>query len=300
MRPLLPLLLLAACTQPHLPAERPANACEAGAWPAKEIAIRLKVGRAERKAIVLIPASAGPHDVVVNLHEFRSNPRTQLRYSGWARHLSENDAIVVAPDGYFATWNAGSCCGRAVEKHVDDVAFLDALVARLDEVACTSGRVLATGIGNGGMMAEMWACESDVPDAVISVGGSLQWPECRNARPIPLLHYHGADDAFIPADASKVGLAAQEDIPHPVSHAETIWAARNRAAPTQPVTAGALSCKRWEGAAPVHSCTIAGATDTWPGAPDGQVASESPLRDATLGGWAWVRAQWDAAAATSP
>jgi len=294
MRSLLPIALLCACTQPHLPAERPADACAAGAWPQKEIAIRLKVGRAERKAIVLIPASAGPHDVVVNLHEFRSNPRTQLRYSGWARHLSHNDAIVVAPDARYATWNAGSCCGRAVDKHVDDVAFLNAVVARLDAVACTSGRVLATGIGNGGMMAQMWACESDVPDAVISVGGSLQWPECRNARPIPLLHYHGADDAFIPADARKIGLAAQEDIPHPLAHAERIWAARNRAEPAASVTAGALTCARWEGEAPVHSCTIAGGADTWPGAPDGQIASDSPLRDATLGGWAWVRAQWGA------
>jgi polyhydroxybutyrate depolymerase len=299
MRWILPLVLV-GCTQHHLPTERPADACAAGAWPRAEIAVRVPVGRGQRNALVLIPATAGPHDVVVNLHEFRSNPRTQLRYSGWADHVTDSGVIVVAPDARYATWNAGSCCGRSIEKHIDDVAFLDALMARIDAVTCTTGRVMATGIGNGAMMAEMWACESDVPDAVVSVGGSLQWPECRNRRPIPWLHYHGSDDAFIPMDARKVGLAAQEVIPHPVTHAETVWAARNRASPAAPVDDGALRCRTWTGAAPATSCVVEGGADTWPGAPDGPVASGHPLADATRGALGWVREAWGPAPVGAP
>lgn len=296
MRTLLVVPLLVACTQPHLPETRRSTACEAGSWPGTEVAIRVKVGSKVRNAIAIFPRTAGPHDLVVNMHEFRSNPRTQLKYSGWAKHLDTIDAIVVAPDARYAVWNAGTCCGRAVDKHVDDVAFLDALVARVDEVACTSGRVLATGIGNGAMMAQVWSCESDIPDAVLSVGGSLQWSECRNPRPVPLLHYHGADDTFIPLDGSESGLVAQEDAPFPLQHALDAWAQRNGATETTTVRSGDLHCAQYAGKAPITSCIIQGGADTWPGAPDGAVDSPSPLADATLGGWTWVRHAWDAAA----
>lgn len=294
MRSLLIVPLLVACTQPHLPETRPSTACEAGSWPGSEVAIRVKVGSKARNAIAIFPRTAGPHDLVVNMHEFRSSPRTQLKYSGWAKHLDTVDAIVVAPDARYAVWNAGTCCGRAVDKHIDDVAFLDALVARVDEVACTSGRVLATGIGNGAMMAQVWSCESDIPDAVLSVGGSLQWSECRNPRPVPLLHYHGADDTFIPLDGSESGLVAQENAPFPLQHALDAWAKRNGATEASTVRSGDLHCAQYTGKAPITSCIIQGGADTWPGAPDGAVDSPSPLADATLGGWTWVRHAWDA------
>ncbi|TVQ90410.1 MAG: hypothetical protein EA397_12545 [Deltaproteobacteria bacterium] len=300
MRICLLALFAAGCFQPHLPQERPDNACEAGAWSPRETVITVKVGRAERRALVWFPPSEGPHDVVVNLHEFRSSPRTQVKYSGWAQHLYELDAILVAPDAKYAMWNAGKCCGRSVDKLIDDVAYLNAVVKRLDEVACTSGNVLATGIGNGAMMAQMWACESDVPDAVVSVGGSLQWPECRNARPIPLLHYHGSDDTFIPLDGSATGLVAQENAPFNLDHALGLWVNRNAARASESVQAGALSCRQWTGKAPITSCIIEGGRDTWPGAADGAVASESPLANATTGAWAWVKHAWSKAPEASP
>lgn len=304
-RPLAPLSLLGvaavgmalgACTQPHVPDARPANACDADAFPRAEMVLTVKVDGRSRRALVWMPNSPGPHPIVVNMHEFRANPRTQAKYSGWVDFVTESNAIVVAPDGRYATWNAGECCGRAVTKHINDVAFLDAVVKRLDEVACTDGQVMATGIGNGGMMAEMWACESDLPDAVVSVGGSLQWRECRIKRPIPYLHYHGAADTFVPMDASPTGLAKQENIQRTLEHGLGIWAQRNGAAEGAPVTVGDLSCREWTGAAKMTSCVIAGGTDTWPGAPDGVVKSDSALADATRGAWSWVQHEWAAEA----
>jgi len=294
----LPLLAL-GCTQPHVPAERPANACEQGAFPRSEMVLEVTVDGRERRALVWMPPQAGPKPVVVNLHEFRSNPRQQVRYSGWADHVAGSGAILVAPDGKYATWNAGECCGRSVTKRVNDVAYLDAIIAELDKVACTNGDVLATGIGNGGMMAEMWSCESEEPTAVVSVGGSLQWHECRNKTPVPVLHYHGSADTFVPIDASPTGLAAQEGIERTVDHATQLWVARNHAKQASPIQAGDLTCERWIGAdatrsAEVARCIIQGGKDVWPGAPDGQVDSSNPLANATTGAWAWVQAQWKA------
>lgn len=294
MRHLAVLLFLSACAwQPVLPAEKPADACAGGAYGPADHLAQVRIDGGSRQALVWFPPGPGPHDIVVDLHEFRSNAKTEARYSGWLRNVPDSNAILIAPDARYAVWNAGECCGRSVDKHINDVKALDALVAEVERVSCSSGRVLATGIGNGAMMAQMWACESDVPDAVVSVGGALQWPECRNERPIPLLHYHGDADTFIPMDASPTGLAAQEKIKRTVPEAIAIWQRRNRATEASPIDAGDLQCRTWTGDASMAMCVIRGGQDTWPGSANGPVDSTHPLADATRGAWAWVQAQWE-------
>lgn len=278
-------LLLSACaTQTPWPERAPADACAAGALPDEELVLRLEHGQV-RSALVWPGASKGPRDVVVNLHEFRAEPRRQNHYSGWVPHAREVGAVLVGPDGRYATWNAGTCCGKAAEKRVDDVGYLDALVARIDAVGCTSGKVLATGIGNGAMMAHRWACESDVVDGVVSVGGALQVDACPVERPIPVLHYHGALDTFYPAEGA-------EDL-RSVEHALALWRARNQAE-GEPVVEhfGQVTCRTWQGAAPVRSCVVEGMGASWPGAADTRIESDSPLADATRGAFAWIRAHW--------
>lgn len=288
MRPL--LLLLAGCaTQPTWP-EPPADAgsrdaCAIDALPDDEVVLRMSHDDKARSALVWAGRSAGPRDVVVNLHEYRAEPKRQAHYSGWVPFAREIGAILVGPDGKSATWNAGGCCGRSVYKRINDVGFLDEMLTKIDASGCTSGKVLATGIGNGGMMAQGWACESDAVDAVISVGGALQVEACTATRPIPILHYHGSEDEFYPADGSKGHL--------PVEEALAIWRARNKAT-GEPVveTHGDLTCRTWEGEAPVRSCVVEGMHAMWPGAADTSIESDSPLADATRGGFAWIREHW--------
>jgi len=286
-----PLLLLTACpTQPYFPEERPANACDAGAFGSEELGMRFRWDEKSRGALLYFPAGPGPHDVIVNLHELKSDPRRQAHYSGWVEYAREQNAILVAADGKAATWNAGQCCGRAREQAINDVSFLNELMRRVDEVACTSGNVLVTGIGNGGMMAEAWACESDVPDAVVSVGGSLQVPTCRKAeRAIPYFHYHGERDTFFPA-------AGNAEV-RSLDTAKTEWAKRNGGTPN-PFKDGELDCVRYEGGqAPTTFCTVLDAVDTWPGAEGAKVEAQSPLGSATSGPFPEVKAFWSKPAA---
>jgi polyhydroxybutyrate depolymerase len=292
---LLALALLAGCwTEPHWPAAAPADRCAAGAIAPGRYVVDAPVPGRRRQGLVWVPRGPGPHDVVVSLHEFRSSPERQAAYSGWQAFADEANVILLAPDGRAATWNAGDCCGKAMEEGTDDVAYLDALVARIDGVGCTSGRVLATGIGNGGMMAERWACASDVPDAVVSVGGSLQVDACDRTRPIPWLHEHGGADRFVPPDGGDGILDGRDPARHrPVAHAVEVWRRRNGATGAPEVIVdGALTCTTWPGGAPTVSCVIAGGPDAWPGAADGKVASGHPLADATRGAWAWVQDAW--------
>ena len=283
MKPALVLFAI-GCSQPHIPTEAPADRCAAGALQAAESVVSLEVGDRTRRGLIWVPEGPGPHDVIVNLHEFRSNPRTQGQYSGWIDFARERNAYLIGPDGKYAMWNAGGCCSKARDRNIDDVRFLDAIVARLDEVGCTTGNVYATGIGNGGMMAHAWACTSDVPDAVVSIGGTLQLDECAKQRAIPMVHLHGRDDTWMPADGSGHHL--------PVSHTEAIWRARNGVTEEGRTHAsGDVSCTEWWGESPVVSCSVAG-EDSWPGAPDMKLESEIPLRDATRGTFAYVEAAW--------
>jgi polyhydroxybutyrate depolymerase len=282
---------LAACgRQPHWPETAdatPSDACAAGAYPDEAMVLQLAHGGRTRRALVWAPPTAGPHDVVVNLHEYRSDPERQAHYSRWVPLARRVNAILVAPDGRAATWNAGGCCGKAAEEGTDDVAFLDAVVAAVEAHGCTSGRVLATGIGNGGMMAEHWAWLSNVPDAVISVGGALQnVPLPDAARPVPVLHYHGENDAFLPADGS-LGKALK--ITRPIADATAAWVSRNGAAPVLSEDDAAMRCARWEGRAPVVSCTVLGMADQWPGGDDAPTPTAHRLARAADDGWAWFQ-----------
>lgn len=285
--------LAAACrSQPHWPDPTPTT-CDPSAWPEGEIVVQVSSGRQARHALAWIPPTEGPWDVAVVFHEFRADPRRQLAYSGWYPFGPERGILTLAPDGRASTWSAGGCCGRSYEKGTDDVAFLDALIAQVRASGCTTDRVLATGIGNGGMMAEHWAWHSEVPSAVVSVGGGLQRaePPPADARPIPVLRYHGTADGFIPLDGSPGrmpgGARGGGTVPTGVGHQR--WAHRNGAeGPPQVIAEGDLACLERPGRATTTLCLVHRGFDTWPGARDAQVNSDLELADATRGAWEWV------------
>jgi polyhydroxybutyrate depolymerase len=281
------LWALGCGSQAQFPAVAPANPCAAGAIPPDEQVLRFDVDGAQRSALVWMPSGPGPHDVIVSLHEFNAEPRRQAYYSHWLDVAREQNAILLGPDGKTATWNAGMCCGKSRERGVDDVAYLDALVARVDAVACTSGNVLATGIGAGGMMAETWACLSDVPDAVVSVGGVLQVdPPCSRTKPLSILHYHGADDKWMPLDGSGGHMS--------LDHAVDAWKAVDHAAEPTVEAGGDTSCRVLAGDRPMRFCVVAGMKDVWPGGDDalGFEGVDGQPVDATREGWALSRAGW--------
>lgn len=290
------LLLLVGCArQPHWPERAPeGDRCEAGAMSEGPFVLETKIQGRTRRAVVWVPPGPGPHDVVVNLHEFRSEPLRQQHYSTWVKHAPQVNAILVGPDGRGSTWNAGECCGKAHEEQMNDVAFLDAVLDRVDAVGCTSGRVLATGIGNGAMMAQRWTCDSPRPTALVTVGGSLQQPACERDVPIPWLHYHGEKDGFIPLNGGEGILKTRPGGHRPVSHAVEVFRKRNKATDARQHQEGALRCASYAGAAPLTHCVVPDAIDTWPGAADAPADADAPLSHATTGAWAWVREAWEA------
>ncbi len=128
---------------------------------------------------------------------------TQFKESAGLDAVSDREGFVaVYPDGTgpirgrLLTWNAGGCCGYAMDHAVDDVGFVRALVDDLGRrIRLDRSRVYATGHSNGGMMSYRLAVEAaGLVAAIVPVGGSLVAGGFAPSRPVPVLHIHSVDD----------------------------------------------------------------------------------------------------------
>ena len=84
--------------------------------------------------------------------------------------------IAVYPNGTggragrLLTWNAGHCCAAAMDKSVDDVGFIGAIVDTLIASGrADATRVYVTGMSNGGYFTTRLLCEQ--LEGIFSVDG---------------------------------------------------------------------------------------------------------------------------------
>lgn len=170
--------------------------------------ITLRHGGRERRAIVHVPtAGAGaPLPVVLAFHGGGGEAAGFQAYAGLDEVADREGFLVVYPHGTgplsrrLLTWNAGDCCGYAVDNGVDDVGFA---VALLDHVAGRSRldprRVYATGHSNGSMMAYRLAAErADRVAAAAGIAGAMNLDTFAPVRAVPILHIHSIDDPRAP------------------------------------------------------------------------------------------------------
>jgi polyhydroxybutyrate depolymerase len=110
--------------------------------------------------------------------------------------------IVVSPDALHGTWALGCNCTAAEQNGVDDLRFVDDLLAQLaDGLPIDRARVYATGLSDGGTFSYRLACErAKMLAAIAVVSGNLAMDpaDCRPARPVPVLAIHGTMDPIIP------------------------------------------------------------------------------------------------------
>lgn len=196
--------------------------------------------------------------------------------------LSEREGVVVVfpnghsrrPAGALATWNAGLCCGAAVERDVDDVGFIRRVVHQVQaRLSIDRRRVWATGMSNGAMMAYRLACEAaDVFSAIAAVAGTDGTRACTPSRPVSVLHIHARDDTHVPydggfgADARRAAQVDFASVPDTVAK----WARLDActAAPRRMLEVPGAICERHApcaGGARVQLCTTDDGGHSWPG-----------------------------------
>jgi polyhydroxybutyrate depolymerase len=148
----------------------------------------IESGGVTRDYLLHIPANARadqPAPLILNFHGLTSNGREQELLSGMSQAAEAYGAFVVYPDGLGEHWNVAP--GR---KGDADLRFICDLILTLQrQYPLDPKRIYATGISNGGGMANRLACDlSDVIAAIAPVAGAYNaWKNCNPSRPVPVL-----------------------------------------------------------------------------------------------------------------
>jgi polyhydroxybutyrate depolymerase len=227
-----------------------------------------------RTVEVHVPASYNPSiamPFVINFHGYTSNGAQQAGLTGMSTKADSANFVVAYPEGTGnpTGFNAGSCCGNAASNMVDDIGFTKAIITTAGDKLCLDAkRVFVTGFSNGGFMAHRIACElADRVAAIAPVSGVLGIPddECKPARSISVMDFHGQMDNTVPYDGSM-----QNGWP---SAPDTFmgWAMRDQCsdgAPAITYMKSDVSCATYShcaAGAAVTLCTISDGGHAWPG-----------------------------------
>src|SRR5262249_52755984 len=137
--------------------------------------------------------------LVVMLHPANGSGRQAERDYHWDAEADSGHFVVAYPDGLNASWGAGGgCCGASGVNHVDDVAFISAMVSGIESGnPIGPDRVYAAGLSQGGVLAYAVACRTMIfaaigPDSATEIG------TCPHAASISIIHIHGTADPIIP------------------------------------------------------------------------------------------------------
>src|SRR5262245_4606667 len=222
---LLSLMITAACNRPLRNQAIPTGTSQPN--PASAVAGTsagtLSSGGETRHYLLHLPAAyqAGVAvPLVINFHGFNSNSRQEENLTGMSAKADREGFIVVYPDGLDSTWYPGH--GTAGEA---DLRFIRELVTEIEsQYRIDPKRIYATGISNGGGMANRVGCDmADVIAAIAPDSGAYNfWQDCSPARPIPVLAFHGLDDNIVPY----TGGTPKAMLP-PIEEWATVWATRN-------------------------------------------------------------------------
>lgn len=287
----------------------PANeAQETAAWQQPGThRFTLPFGGQERGYLVHVPPQyrpGTPMPVVLALHG--GGGSMEIQASAHYALVDKADAagfLAVFPNGYsrfpggkLATWNAGHCCGAARDTDSDDVGFVRAVLAQLEQRwSVDPRRVFATGMSNGAMMAYRLAC--DMPEriaAIAAVAGTDNTIQCPSGRAVAVLHIHAQDDTHVLFNGG-AGPDAFRD-PQAVTEFTSVpdtlrrWAARNQcsAAPERTLEVPGAHCDSYPSCiAPVQLCVTDTGGHSWPGGSKVRSVGTTPSQALRATDMAW-------------
>ena len=180
--------------------------------------------------------------------------------------------VAVYPDGIEKSWNGDFCCEPAPTLGVDDLAFLNALIAQLEhEYSVDTHRVFMTGFSSGAIMTYRYACQGSVPIAAIApvAGTMLLTDACNPKKPTSVLAINGTADGEVPYQGGHLlpGASATDQVVPSAPSVAARWAQIDKCTPRSSAnTRSLVSIGQWSGCtgdATVRLETITGAGHTW-------------------------------------
>lgn len=217
--------------------------------------------------------------LVIVLHGGMENGVAIAKITGMSQKSDREGFIVAYPYGSgrlkrkFLMWNSIDCCGYAVQKNIDDVAFISALIEKLEhDYPVDKQRIFVCGYSNGAMLALRLGGElCDKLAAIGSIGGSMSGKEKSPGLPVSILMIHGTDDRHVPY---KGGLGKWAKWGYPVNKESVAYALdfwkKADACLEKPLVSEDSDLKietysGGRGGSEVKLITMKGARHTWPG-----------------------------------
>lgn len=249
----------------------------------------------ERSYLIRTPDESalrdGPVPLVLVLHGGGGNAENAEQMTGFTEKAQKEGFIVVYPEGRgrfrnkLLTWNAGHCCGYAMEQNADDVGFVRALIDKLIErYPVDPRRVYATGMSNGGMMAHRLGRElSGRLAAIAPVVATVFGDEERPAHPVSALMVNGMLDKSVPHEGGPPGgrfNTAWDGTPaKPALDQAAFWAEANGCA-KNPARQDSGQLIRWQHACPAGRAValylLKDNGHAWPGGQRGNARGDLP------------------------
>jgi polyhydroxybutyrate depolymerase len=208
------------------------------------------------------------------LHGLGYDRYQMSKTADWADAVARDRFLAVFPQGVLNSWNAGPCCPPASLANVDDVAFLDRVVAQLvGRSDVDAGRMYLAGFSNGGIMTYTMACARPTVFAAVAPMAGTNLSACAPKEPVSLLHMHGDPDPVVPYDGQLTlsQLLATADFP-PVPESVAAWATADGCGPdpTTEEAPGPVTTSTWTGCSDdvrVELVTYPGNGHAWPTTP---------------------------------
>ena len=140
-----------------------------------------------------------PLPVALAIHCFGCSENMEI--TKFAAAADRQGIALVAPAGMHHSWNAPHCCGNARQQQLDDVGFIDALVADLLESGdgrrrFDSGALFATGFSNGGFLTSQLAEASRRVWAGIAPTAGHEY-HVQRTQPLPVAIHHCVNDHHV-------------------------------------------------------------------------------------------------------
>ena len=158
----------------------------------------LTAGRLLRAYEVIAPVKAPPPSapIIVFLSGIGASVASEVQRDDLVPYVTSDQAELVYPVGYDESWNAVTCCGGAAANNVNDVAFMQALVSKVDPGRARP--IDLVGFSNGGRLAFRIVCDDPgLFDEYAMVKGEPT-AGCDLTRPATILEVASMNDPEVP------------------------------------------------------------------------------------------------------
>jgi len=162
----------------------------------------------DRGTQLILPADIAQDEslpLLINLHGYTGSGASQSAYTFLQEAAAEAGVAYIAPTGTEDNqgsnfWNSNSACCNFNNSDVDDVAFLDSLIAKSKQLAkIDPNRIYLFGHSNGHFMAYGYLCSGSTKVAAIAgLAGAMNTdPALCKSKANNVLHIHGEQDETI-------------------------------------------------------------------------------------------------------